>query len=79
MAREDNLRDWTERNQGAEPQCDPLSKNKSAGRDIGKASEAKGPNGDVRGEPGASGTVGGGTRPGSGSRGGTGGPADATE
>jgi hypothetical protein len=68
------LRDWTERNQGPMPQADPLSKHDTTGRDIAKPSEGQGPNGDVTGEPGASGSTGSGTHPGTGSLGGTGSP-----
>jgi hypothetical protein len=77
MANEKNLRDWTERNQGRTPLSDPQSKLDTGERDIGKPDEGLGPNGDVEGEPGASGSTGTGTHPGTGSRGGTGSPTDA--
>jgi hypothetical protein len=57
MPREQDLRDWKERNQGPMPQADPESK-RPAGRDIARPGESDGPNGDVEGEPGASGTTG---------------------
>jgi hypothetical protein len=76
MAQE-NLRNWKERNQGQFPKADPTSKELSHDSDVAKPGESDGPNGDVTGEPGASGTNEGGVR-GSGSRGGTGSPNATT-
>jgi hypothetical protein len=77
MAEHDKLRDWKERNQGHFPKADPCSKNTTEERDIAKPDESDAPNGDVAGEPGASGTDGSGVH-GSGSRGGTGSPNSDT-
>lgn len=71
MAERDKLRDWKERNQGEFPKADPRSKRVTGERDIAKPGESDAPNGDVDGEPGASGTDESGVH-GSGSRGGTG-------
>jgi len=59
MPRLQDLRDWKERNQGTLPQADPASLHPEVGRDIARPGESDGPNGDVEGEPGSSGTSGG--------------------
>ncbi len=75
---EDARRDWKERNQGTMPKATHGADQLQAGRDLAKPSESNGPNGSVRGEPGASGATGGGTHGGTGSLGGTGSPNSDT-
>ena len=77
MAQDDKLRDWKDRNQGTFPKADPTSQTPSSERDIAKPGESDAPNGDVVGEPGASGVTSTGVR-GSGSLGGTGSPNSTT-
>jgi hypothetical protein len=74
MTTEDTRRNWKERNQGKMPQADPTSKQPTKARDLAKPGESDGPNGDVEGEPGSTGTTGDGTYSGGGSFGGTGSP-----
>ncbi len=68
------LRNWEVRNQGLQPLNDPQSQKSAGEADIAAPNEGTHVNGDVSGDPGASGTADNGAREGSGSRGGTASP-----